>query len=82
MSLYHAACGNAPTPDPNYPYGKGSIGVWGYDIAEGRLLDPDLYTDVMSYCHPRWISDYQFSRALSHRLDGDGGIDHDADAGS
>ena len=81
MSLYHAPCGGAGGPDPDYPYTNGSIGVWGYDIAEGRLLDPDIYKDVMSYCfNQMWISDYQFDRALAHRLDGDGGIDHDADA--
>ena len=81
MNLYHAPCGGASGPDPYYPHENGSIGVWGYDIWEGRLLDPGLYRDVMSYCFQHiWISDYQFDRALTHRLDGDGGINHDAGA--
>ena len=83
MNLYHAPCGGAGGPDRNYPYDGGSIGVWGYDIAGGRLLDPELYRDVMSYCFENiWISDYQFDRALTHRLDGDGGVDHGAGLGA
>jgi len=80
MNLYHAPCGGAGGPDPRYPYDNGSIGVWGYDIVEGRLLDPERYKDVMSYCFQRiWISDYQFDRAMTHRLNGDGGINHTAE---
>ncbi len=80
MNLWHAPCGGAGGPDPRYPYENGSIGVWGYDMAEGMLLDPAQYTDVMSYCFDHiWISDYQFDRAMTHRLNGDGGINHDAE---
>ena len=79
MSLYHAPCGGAGGPDPNYPYSGGSIGIWGYDFAGKRLVDPRIYKDVMSYCFEHmWISDYQFNRAMTHRLNGDGGIDHSA----
>ena len=79
MSLYHAPCGHAGGTDPNFPYDDGSIGVWGYDVAGSRLVDPGIYRDVMGYCFERiWISDYQFNRAMTHRLNGDGGIDHDA----
>ncbi len=80
MNLYHAPCNGAPAPPGyNYPYEDGSIGVWGYDIAMSRLLDPGRYRDVMGYCFDDiWISDFHFSRAMDHRLDGDGGIDHDA----
>ncbi len=77
MRLRHAPCGGAGGPDPNYPYPDGSIGIWGYDIHEDRLLDPRDYNDVMGYCNMDWISDYHFSRATNHRLDGDGGVDLD-----
>ena len=81
MNLYHAPCGGAGGPDPNYPHREGSIGIWGYAAAESRLLDPRRYRDVMGYCFDDiWISDYHFDRSLTHRLDGDGGIDQDADA--
>ena len=83
MSLYHAPCGGAGGPDPQYPYDDGSIGVWGYDMAEKTLLDPEQYRDVMGYCFERvWTSDYHFDRAMTHRLNGDGGINHDADTGA
>ena len=35
----------------------------------------------MGYCFDSiWISDHQFDRAMTHRLNGDGGINHDAEA--
>ena len=74
MNLWHAPCGGAGGPDPNYPYPNGGIGIWGYDIHANRLLDPDDYNDVMGYCSMDWVSDYHFSRATFHRLDGDGGV--------
>ena len=81
MGLRHAPCGFAiPTADPDYPYRGGSIGVWGYDLAMGRLLSPLVYRDVMGYCSNRWISDYHFNRALTHRFAGDGGVAHSGNA--
>ena len=80
MSLYHSPCGGAGGPDPNYPYENGSIGIWGYDPVGSQLVDPGPYKDIMGYCFTEiWISDYQFNRAMSHRLNGDGGINHDAE---
>ena len=74
MRLGHAPCGGPYHPDPDYPYGNGGIGIWGYDIHKDRLLDPADYRDVMGYCSLNWISDYHFSRATRHRLYGDGGV--------
>ena len=68
MSLRHAPCGGAGGPDPSYPWSGGRIGAWGYDFREGgRLVDPSA-RDLMSYCGPKWISDYHFATALRHRL--------------
>ena len=64
MSLAHAPCGGAGGPDPAFPTGDGSTGAWGYDLA---LVPPDT-PDLMSYCLPKWISDYHFTKALRHRL--------------
>ncbi|MXW17248.1 MAG: hypothetical protein F4123_08340 [Gemmatimonadetes bacterium] len=74
MNLWHAPCGGAGGPDPNYPYENGVIGIWGYDPHARELRDPQQYVDVMGYCGPDWISDYHFSRATLHRLNGDGGV--------
>ena len=82
MDLRHAPCGGARQPDPDYPYGVGSIGIWGYDLENGVLYDPGGYRDVMSYCDPIWISDYHFDRALAHRFEGDGGIVPDGESSS
>ena len=68
LILNHAPCGGAPGPDPSYPYPDGSTGAWGYDFRHGgRLVRPSA-PDLMSYCGPRWISDYHFSNALRYRL--------------
>ncbi len=67
MSLRHAPCGGAANPDPDYPYADGNIGGWGFDIEQSTLVDPGQ-GDLMSYCRPRWISDYQFTSATDHRL--------------
>ena len=66
LNLYHAPCGRAYGPDQFYPYGDGSIGSWGYDFRHGTLVAPGT-ADLMSYCHPQWISDYGFTRAMNHR---------------
>ena len=68
MSLNHAPCGNPARLDPDYPYPAGNIGVLGYDPRSGELVDPST-ADLMSYCHPQWISDYNFKKALRYRLE-------------
>ena len=67
MSLLHAPCGGAGGLDPFFPTATASIGVWGYDIGADRLI-PATHKDLMSYCHPQWISDYSFAKALRFRL--------------
>ena len=67
MSLDHAPCGNPRRLDPDYPYDDGSIGVHGFDPRSGELVDPST-PDLMSYCHPQWISDYNFNKALEYRI--------------
>ncbi len=66
----HSPCGPPGNPpadiDPEYPYEEGNIGVWGWDLYEGDLLDPDDSTDIMGYCDDQWISDYTY-RALHDR---------------
>ena len=66
----HTPCGPPGNPpadiDPEYPYPDGNIGIWGYDILEDELWDPDESTDIMGYCDDQWISDYTY-RALHDR---------------
>jgi hypothetical protein len=61
--LLHAPC---QTQDAEaYPYAGGAIGVWGYDAMNQKLLSPTSYKDVMGYCDPDWISDFNFKRIFS-----------------
>lgn len=72
LNLPHAPCGNPSGVDPNYPYAGGLIGTWGYDIATGDLYDPTVYVDLMTYCTPEWVSDYNFANVLDFRTSGFG----------
>lgn len=73
LNLRHAPCGDVSSYDLDYPYVRGSIGVWGYESnsgsALGSLKDPDHYKDLMGYCTPKWISDYHFKKAMDFRLE-------------
>ncbi len=60
LGMWHAPCGGATFVDPNFPYPDGSIGQYGLDLWSGRLYSPSSYRDFMSYCDPRWISDYTY----------------------
>jgi hypothetical protein len=57
----HAPCGGVSGADPNYPYSGAQIGAWGYNLLTGQLYSPSNHVDMMSYCDPAWISDYNFN---------------------
>lgn len=62
MGRAHAPCGGAGDVDPDYPYGRAHIGVFGWDVVDKELVDPSSRIfDFMSYCHPNWVSDYTFA---------------------
>ena len=60
--LHSPGCG-ATGVDPAYPYANGSIGVPGWDSLSGSLIAPSA-PDLMSYCHPEWISDYTYTKVF------------------
>ena len=61
MGRMHAPCGGPTGIDRKYPYADASIGTWGWDILEKKLVDPEEHVDFMSYCNPVWVSDYTFA---------------------
>jgi len=63
----HAPCGNPAGPDPQYPYADASIGTWGLDLPALDLKAPGTYKDLMSYCNPDWISDYNYLAVMNFR---------------
>ncbi len=67
FGLRHAPCGSPSGPDPNYPYAGGEIGSWGLDLPALALKLPATHRDLMSYCSPSWISDYNYLAVLNRR---------------
>lgn len=61
---FHAPCGNPAGTDESWPqtgsYVGGYIGTYGYDVSDGLLRPPSVYTDIMGYCSTKWISDYTY----------------------
>ncbi len=66
LSLPHAPCGDPAGVDDAYPYSGGRTGQVGYDRSSGALQPPTRY-DLMSYCDPIWISDYNYRNVLDYR---------------
>lgn len=54
----HVACGNPGGPDPMYPYNPKSTGSVGLSLDLASTFSPETYSDVMSYCQPVHVSDY------------------------
>jgi len=64
----HSPCGlGGQSSDNQYPYDDAEIGVWGYDIINDELLKAASHYDLMSYCSPIWVSDYNYG-ALYDRV--------------
>lgn len=59
MGLEHSPCGLLSSANTNYPYDDGSIGQLGTDTYAG-VIYPSSTKDVMSYCSPKWVSDYTY----------------------
>jgi len=69
LGLRHAPCGNPSGVDPLFPYGSARLGVIGWDGTRRVFINPSEYHDIMSYCAPAWISDYNYRQLLEWRLD-------------
>lgn len=62
LGLRHTDCGGPDSPDPAFPYTEGFIGAQGYSVTQGAIRSTDEYKDLMSYCRPRWVSDWLWNR--------------------
>ena len=63
---YHSPCGNPNSVDPEYPYIGATLGAYGFDLRSETLIGPSA-RDLMSYCRPRWVSDYTYLRVMAYR---------------
>ncbi len=70
MGRPHAPCGGPASPDPGYPYAGGVIGVYGLDPVTFTVKLPSSNYDLMSYCNPDWVSDYNWGRMITYRQGG------------
>jgi hypothetical protein len=59
----HAPCGATAGLDPAFPHAGGVTGTWGLDSRTSALIPPTR-KDVMSYCNPQWLSDYNYQALL------------------
>lgn len=66
LNLLHAPCGGAGGPDPSFPHRHGTTGAWGFDPRTNELVPPGTGA-LMSYCSPRWVSDYNFTNMVTYR---------------
>ena len=74
MILKHAPCPSRPGVsgiDEEYPYRSGSIGTWGWNPDTGRLLDPEVWSDLMGACPNDWISWYNLELSMMYRIEYD-----------
>ncbi len=60
FGLDHAPCGGVAGADRNYPDPNGKIVSTGFDGV--KLVDPTKYVDIMSYCNPVWVSEYNYKK--------------------
>ena len=69
----HVDCGGPDDPDPNYPYptdqidNVGNSNHYGFDVRSLVPIPPNGAKDFMSYCTPKWVSDYTW-KALYNSL--------------
>lgn len=68
LGRMHAPCGDPINVDPHYPYPNAVIGVHGVDTEEDLLMSPNQTHDMMSYCGPRWLSDYTYEGLVQEQL--------------
>jgi hypothetical protein len=63
----HAPGCGAGGIDPSFPYAQGRIGVYGFEPPTTTLYSPNTHYDLMGYCNPSWISDYNYRAILNYR---------------
>ncbi len=68
FSLWHAPCGpvDPSQVDAGFPHPEGRIGTYGYRASTSQVYLPSNF-DLMSYCSPGWISDYNYRKVADFR---------------
>ena len=65
-------CDETEPIDHDYPYESAGVGPRrGWAASRNVFVSPGTFSphyDVMSYCYPRFISDYNYNKMVNHRL--------------
>lgn len=61
--LLHAPCGDPDLLDEDYPYDDASTTIEGWDFRTETFVEAGAQ-DMMAYCYPRWISDYNYRNLI------------------
>lgn len=67
MGMLHTPCGVSGATDTAFPYPNASIGQYGVDVTTGQVYSPSA-KDMMSYCGPKWISDYTYKLLFNNQV--------------
>lgn len=60
----HVLCsGTEDNVDLDYPHPHGQVDAWGVDLFTRALISPASSRDVMTYCHPYWMSSYGWTKS-------------------
>ncbi len=62
----HAPCGGVGVADPGFPHAGGQIGVFGFNLRTNTVVASST-ADLMGYCSPSWISDYNYLAMMNYR---------------
>lgn len=70
FNIWHAPC-YKKSIDAGYPHAGGVTGAVGYDHRTGTLVPATAFDFMGNFdsCKPVWVSEYNFTQALRHRLD-------------
>ena len=83
FDLAHAPanCNETEPIDDDYPYPAGGIGPRrGWVASRNEFVSPgedNRYRDMMGFCTPRFVSDYNYNKMVDHRL---GSVEAQSDA--
>ena len=67
FGLAHAPCGDPPGVDSEFPFKDGRVGPEsGWSKTGNAFVSPeDGRFDIMSYCDPKYVSEYHYQKAMA-----------------
>lgn len=66
FSIGHINCGGPEGVENDFPYDPNQLGSVGVGLDNNIVFNPTNTTDLMSYCHPRHISDWVYEKAMDY----------------